>query len=108
MRISIQWRELTEGFGFPRPKNENLRVAEPQLSVWSLSRERRLRIRPGVDEETLRAVLLVLLEGIDLSQRKRRKVANYKRVRKLVNQWVDLAVEQERAERVQEKYRDGD
>ena len=33
----------------------------------------------------------------------RRKVANYKRFRELVNQWVDLAVEQERAERVQEK-----
>jgi hypothetical protein len=38
----------------------------------------------------------------------RRKVANYKCFRELVNQWVDLAVEQERAERVQEKYRDGD
>jgi len=38
----------------------------------------------------------------------RRKVANYKRFRELVNQWVDLAVERERAERVQEKYRDGD
>jgi hypothetical protein len=35
----------------------------------------------------------------------RRKVENYKRFRELVNEWVDLAVERERAERVQEKYR---
>lgn len=31
------------------------------------------------------------------------KVSNYKRFRELVNQWVDLAVELEKAERVQAK-----
>jgi hypothetical protein len=33
----------------------------------------------------------------------RRKVANYKRFRELVNEWVDLEVERERAEREQAK-----
>ena len=33
----------------------------------------------------------------------RQKVANYKRLRELVNEWVDLAVELERAEREKEK-----
>jgi hypothetical protein len=31
------------------------------------------------------------------------KVANYQRFRELVNAWVDLKVERERAERAQEK-----
>ncbi len=38
----------------------------------------------------------------------RRKVANYKRFRELVNEWVDLAVELERAERAAAKQSDGD
>ena len=33
----------------------------------------------------------------------RRKVENYKRFRELVNEWVDLAVERERAERAERK-----
>jgi len=37
-----------------------------------------------------------------------RKVAHYKRFRELVNQWVDLAVELERAERAQAKHSHGD
>jgi hypothetical protein len=35
------------------------------------------------------------------------KVANYKRFRELVNEWVDLEVERERAERSQEKHAGG-
>jgi hypothetical protein len=35
------------------------------------------------------------------------KVANYKRFRELVNEWVDLEVERERAERAQEKHAGG-
>lgn len=38
----------------------------------------------------------------------RQKVANYKRFRQLVNEWVDLAVEGERAERARAKHSDGD
>jgi hypothetical protein len=38
----------------------------------------------------------------------RQKVANYKRFRELVNQWVDLAMELERAERAQAKGSHGD
>jgi hypothetical protein len=37
----------------------------------------------------------------------RRKVANYKRFRELVNAWVDLEVERERAERAKEKHAGG-
>jgi hypothetical protein len=37
----------------------------------------------------------------------RRKVANYKRFRELVNEWVDLEVERERAEREKEKHARG-
>lgn len=37
----------------------------------------------------------------------REKVANYKRLRELVNEWVELAVELERAEREQAKHADG-
>lgn len=37
----------------------------------------------------------------------RRKVENYKRFRELVNQWVDLAVEGEKAERAAAKQSDG-
>ena len=37
----------------------------------------------------------------------RRKVANYKRFRELVNEWVDLEVERERAEREKEKHAGG-
>jgi hypothetical protein len=36
-----------------------------------------------------------------------RKVANYKRFRELVNEWVDLEVEREQAERGQEKHAGG-
>ena len=35
------------------------------------------------------------------------KVANYKRFRELVNEWVDLEVEREQAERAQEKHAGG-
>jgi hypothetical protein len=38
----------------------------------------------------------------------RQKVANYKRFRELVNAWVDLALELERAERAQAKGSHGD
>ncbi len=38
----------------------------------------------------------------------REKVANYKRFRELVNQWVDLAVERERAERARARHSDAD
>jgi hypothetical protein len=38
----------------------------------------------------------------------RRKVENYKRFRELVNEWVDLALELERAERGRAKPSDGD
>jgi len=38
----------------------------------------------------------------------RRKVARYKRFRELVNQWVDLEVERERAEREKERRAGGD
>jgi len=38
----------------------------------------------------------------------REKVANYKRFRELVNEWVDLAVEMERVERAEAKHSDGD
>ena len=38
----------------------------------------------------------------------RRKVENYKRFRELVNAWVDLAVELEKAERAAAKQSDGD
>jgi len=38
----------------------------------------------------------------------RRKVENYKRFRELVNEWVDLAVERERAERAARKPHAGD
>jgi hypothetical protein len=38
----------------------------------------------------------------------RHKVENYKRFRELVNEWVDLAVELERVERVRAKQSDGD
>jgi hypothetical protein len=38
----------------------------------------------------------------------RRKVAHYKRLRELINEWVDLAVELERVERDEAKQRDGD
>ena len=37
----------------------------------------------------------------------RRKVANYKRFRELVNEWVDLEVERERAEREKERHAGG-
>jgi len=40
-------------------------------------------------------------------EKMRQKVANYKRFRELVNAWVDLAVELERAERAQAKGRHG-
>jgi hypothetical protein len=38
----------------------------------------------------------------------RQKVANYKRFRELVNEWVDLAMELEKAERAEAKQSDGD
>jgi hypothetical protein len=38
----------------------------------------------------------------------RRKVANYKRLRELMNEWVSLGVERERAEREKEKRAGGD
>jgi len=38
----------------------------------------------------------------------RQKVANYKRLRELMNEWVSLAVELERAERARAKQHDGD
>ena len=38
----------------------------------------------------------------------RQKVANYKRLRELMNEWVSLGVELERAERARAKERDGD
>ncbi len=38
----------------------------------------------------------------------RQKVANYKRLRELVNEWVELAVELERAERAAAKQSHGD
>src|SRR5712691_5429214 len=38
----------------------------------------------------------------------RQKVANYKRLRELVNEWVELAVELERAERAAAKQSNGD
>ena len=38
----------------------------------------------------------------------RAKVAHYKRFRELANEWVDLAVELERAERARTKHSDGD
>jgi len=38
----------------------------------------------------------------------RAKVANYKRLRELVNEWVELAVELERAQRKQAKHAHGD
>ena len=38
----------------------------------------------------------------------RQQVANYKRLRELMNEWVGLAVERERAERAEEKYHRGD
>jgi len=38
----------------------------------------------------------------------REKVANYKRLRELINQWVDLAVELEQVERDAAKQRHGD
>ena len=38
----------------------------------------------------------------------REKVANYKRLRELVNEWVELAVQLERAEREQAKHAHGD
>lgn len=38
----------------------------------------------------------------------REKVANYKRLRELINQWVDLALELERVERNKANQRDGD
>jgi hypothetical protein len=38
----------------------------------------------------------------------RQKVANYKRLRELMNEWVGLAVERERAERAEEKHHRGD
>jgi hypothetical protein len=38
----------------------------------------------------------------------RQKVANYKRFRELVNAWVDLALELERAQRTQAQGRHGD
>lgn len=37
----------------------------------------------------------------------RRKVANYKRLRELMNEWVELGIERERAERAQEKHAGG-
>ena len=33
-----------------------------------------------------------------------RRVANYKRFRELLNEWVDLEVEREQAERAEEKH----
>jgi hypothetical protein len=36
-----------------------------------------------------------------------RKVVNYKRLRELVNEWVDLEAEREQAERAQEKHAGG-
>jgi Family of unknown function (DUF6788) len=41
-------------------------------------------------------------------QEMRAKVANYKRLRELVNEWVELAVELERAQRKQAKHAYGD
>jgi len=38
----------------------------------------------------------------------RQKVANYKWLRELINEWVSLGVELERAERARAKERDGD
>ena len=38
----------------------------------------------------------------------RQKVARYKRFRELVNEWVDLEVERERAEREKERHARGD
>jgi hypothetical protein len=38
----------------------------------------------------------------------RRKVANYKRLRELMNEWVQLEIERERAEREKEKRASGD
>ena len=38
----------------------------------------------------------------------RAKIANYKRLRELTSEWVELAVELERAEREQAKHADGD
>jgi len=37
----------------------------------------------------------------------RQKVPNYKRLRELVNKWVGLAAELERAERAEAKHGDG-
>jgi len=37
----------------------------------------------------------------------RQKVANYKRLRELMNEWVSLGVELERAERAEEKHARG-
>ena len=37
----------------------------------------------------------------------RQKVANYKRLRELMNEWVSLGVERERAERAEEKHARG-
>jgi len=38
----------------------------------------------------------------------RQKVANYRRLRELMGEWVSLAVERERAERARAKQQDGD
>jgi hypothetical protein len=38
----------------------------------------------------------------------RQKVANYKRLRELVNEWVEQAIELEKAERAEAKQGDGD
>jgi hypothetical protein len=59
-------------------------------------------------EEIAARELAVLLEGIDLNKGKRRKRYSYKRLRELVNEWVDLEIARERAERDRERRAGGD
>src|ERR1700722_16910575 len=56
---------------------------------------------PGRGRITTRFVRPERVEGMQ------RKVANYKRFCEQVNEWVDLEVEREKAERAQEKHADG-
>jgi len=80
----------TPGCHCKDPKNPQKHGPYYQLSYGWRGKSSSLFVRPGRVTEM------------------REKVTNYKRLRELVKEWVDLAVQLERLERAAEKKADGD